>query len=389
MKIVVGGVISLPPFSPGTAWDRLHYLLGFQSLGHEVCFVEEVEPEWCVDSSGRACRFEDSVNRARFCATMREFGLLSNACQLYNAGEATAGLRLESLVEWLEGAELLVNISGHLKADVVLGAVKLRMYLDQDPVYTQLWQSEYGSDIGLENHDLLFTVGQNIGTRESPVPDCGLTWHHCLPPVALEGWPYAFASASRPFTTVASWGRYEDLHYRGDSYSSKRTEFSRFAELPKVLDQELELSLAAANDDDPDVVRLREGGWTVRDSEGLGSLVGYRSYIARSRAEIGIAKGAYVKGRAGWLGDRSAHYLASGKPVLAQSTGLERSLPTGQGLVTFTDVDEAVAGIREINRDYESHCRAARELAETFLDARKVLASMLETADSYGPATRL
>jgi hypothetical protein len=388
MKIVVGGVISLPPFSPGTAWDRLHYLLGFQSLGHEVCFIEEVEPDWCVDGNGHPCEFERSVNRARFCATMREFGLLSNACQLYNAGEATAGLGLESLIGWLEGADLLVNISGHLKADFILGAVKRRLYLDQDPVYTQLWRSEYGAELGLDDHDVLFTVGMNIGTPQSPIPDCGLTWHHCLPPVVLEHWPYASASSSRPFTTVASWGRYEDLYYRADSYRSKRAEFRRFAELPQLLEQELELTLAGAGDDDPDIVRLREGGWTVKDSAGLDSLAGYRSYIARSRAEIGIAKGAYVMGRAGWLGDRSAHYLASGRPVLAQSTGLERSLPTGQGLLTFTDVDEAEAGIREINRDYESHCRAARELAETFLDARRVLASMLETADSYGAATR-
>jgi hypothetical protein len=388
MKIVVGGVLSLPPFSPGTAWDRLHYLLGFHSLGHEVCFVEEVEPEWCIDSSGRACRFEDSVNRARFCATMREFGLLSNACQLYNAGEATAGLSLESLVEWLGGADLLVNVSGHVKTDFVLGAVKRRLYLDQDPVYTQLWQSQYGAELGLDDHDVLFTVGLNIGTQGSPIPDCGRRWHHCLPPVVLEHWPYHVACSDARFTTVASWGRYEDLSYRGRSYRSKRDEFRRLAELPAMVEQELELALREIPDHDADVDLLRKGGWTVRDAGELADLAGYRTYISRSRAEIGIAKGAYVEGNAGWLGDRSAHYLASGKPVLAQSTGLEHSLPTGRGLLTFSDVEEAAAGIREINGEYEEHCRAARSLAERFFDARKVLASMLEVALSPSVVAR-
>jgi hypothetical protein len=388
MKIVVGGAISLPPFSPGTAWDRLHYVLGFLALGHDVRFVEEVEPDWCADPSGRPCGFEQSVNRARFCATMEELGLLGRACQLYDGGRATAGLGLESLMEFLEGADLLVNISGHVRTELVLGAVKVRLYLDQDPVYTQLWRSQYGADLGLENHDLVFTVGGNIGTRHSPMPDCGLTWHHCLPPVLLEHWPYRFTPASKRFTTVASWGRYEDLSYRGDPYRSKREQFRRFAELPERVEQELEVALGAVADADPDVGRLREAGWTVREAAELAGLSSYRTYIARSRAEIGIAKDAYVKGRSGWIGDRSACYLASGKPVLAQSTGQERLLPSGEGLVTFTDIDQAVAGVREINRDYEAHARAARELAEQFLDARKVLASMLETAAPRGVAIR-
>jgi hypothetical protein len=387
VKIVVGGVVSLPPFSPGTAWDRLHYVLGFKALGHDVCFLEEVEPGWCVDGSGRPCGFTSSVNRARFCAMMEEFDLLSTACQLYDGGEATAGLDLGSLMEWLEGADLLVNISGHVKTQFVLSAVKLRLYLDQDPVYTQLWRSEYGADLSLEDHDVLFTVGTNVGTRHSPIPDCGLRWHHCLPPVALEHWNFRVDPTSRRFTTVASWGRYEDLLYRGDSYNSKRDEFRRFGELPHRAEQELEVVLRDIPDSDPDVDLLREGGWIVEDGAELGSLSSYRGYIARSRGEIGIAKGAYVTGRAGWLGDRSAHYLASGKPVLAQSTGLERSLPTGQGLLTFGDIDEAAAGICEINRNYEAHCKAARALAERFLDARKVLASMLETAVSQRVAS--
>jgi hypothetical protein len=209
-----------------------------------------------------------------------------------------------------------------------------------------------------------------------------------LPPVVLEQWPYSIDSSSRRFTTVASWGRYEDLMYRGDSYQSKREEFRRFATLPSRIEEGMEVALGGVPDHDADRRGLSDAGWTVRNAAELASLSSYRAYIAGSRAEIGIAKGAYVRGCAGWIGDRSSHYLASGKPVLAQSTGLERSLPTGHGLLTFGDIDEAVAGVQEINRDYDAHCRAARGLAERYLDARKVLGSMLETAVSHSVATR-
>src|SRR5213593_3399766 len=75
MKIIIGGVISLPPYSPGTAWHWLQYALGFQKLGHEVFFIEEVRPEWCVDAHGHPCSFRDSVNRDLFRATVEPFGL--------------------------------------------------------------------------------------------------------------------------------------------------------------------------------------------------------------------------------------------------------------------------------------------------------------------------
>ena len=127
------------------------------------------------------------------------------------------------------------------------------------------------------------------------------------------------------------------------------------------------------------ITLLREKGWFVSNASQIGNLSGYQGYISRSRAEIGIAKNAYVKGRSGWFSDRAAHYLASGRPVLAQATGFEEHLPTGRGLLSFETLDDAAAGVEEIDRDYKSHCRAAREFAEEYLDYRKLLPKMLET----------
>lgn len=378
MRILLGAMISLPPYSPGNAWNRLHYALGFRELGHEVYFLEEVGPGACLDRQGRQCAFEHSVNRELFRSTMDRFGLMERACLIYNGGEATFGLSLGAAAAAAKEADLLLNISGHVRADPVLANVRRRVYLDQDPVYTQLWHAEYGKAFNFANHDVYFSVGLNIGTAHTAIPDCGIPWRHTLPPVVLDHWPVRSDPSCGRFTTVASLGRYSDLCYRGEWYRSKQDELRRFAELPRRAGQEFEIALKGYDEDDANLRLLRDNGWRLLDASRIADLSGYQEYIARSQAEIGLTKNAYVKGCSGWFSDRSAAYLASGKPVLAQSTGLERCLPTGRGFLTFRDMEEAVAGVERIDRDYGAHCRAAREFAEEYFDYRKVLPRMLE-----------
>ena len=378
MKIIIGSVISIPPYSPGTAWNWMHHAIGFRRLGHDVYYLEEVEPPWCLDSYGKPCRFEDSVNRRLFQATMERFGFMDRACQVYHGGEATFGLSLDSLAALCQQADLLLNISGHVKMDLVLGSVRRRVYMDQDPVYTQLWLTEYGKDLNFEAHDAFLTVGLNIGTPHTPIPAGGVEWHHALPPVVLDCWPAPPAPAAGRFTTIASWAGLRDLCYRGEWYRSKEEEFKRFAGLPGKVNQEFEVALRRHSPDDEGVRLLSANGWILTESSRITDLSGYQDYLAQSRAEIGIAKNAYVKGRSGWFSDRTAHYLANGRPALVQATGFERHLPTGRGLLTFGSVEEAVVGVERINCDYEAHCRAAREIAEEYFDYRKVLPKMLE-----------
>jgi hypothetical protein len=379
LKIVIGSVFSLPPFSPGMAWNWLGLTCGLRALGHEVYFVEEVEPGWCRDGAGRSVSYEQSVNRARFGEAMERFDLLSRACQIYDGGSATAGLSIHELETALSGADLLINVSGHVKSELVLGSVARRAYFDQDPVFTQLWLAEYGVKLNFEPDDFLVTVGLNIGTPHTAVPDGGLTWHPCLPAVALEHWPTNAPREGGRFTTIASFGSYAELEFHGSWYGTKRDEFVRLARLPTMVEQEFEVALKAPAGD-VDIELLRDHRWHLVEATGLDSLTAYQQYIAESRAEIGIAKNAYVKGNSGWFSDRAAHYLASGKPVLAESTGFERCLPTDEGLITFRSAEEAAEGIARINADYARHCRAARAFAEEFLDYRKVLPPMIEGA---------
>jgi hypothetical protein len=378
MKIIIGSVISIVPYSPGMAWNWMHHAVGLQRLGHDVYYLEEVDPRWCVDSSGKPCRFEDSVNRRLFQSIMERFDFMDKACQVYNRGEVTSGLSLHALETVCQGADLLLNISGHVKLDLVLGNVRRRVYVDQDPVYTQLWLAEYGKDLNFGAHDAFLTVGLNIGTPHTHIPTGGVEWHHALPPVVLDYWPTAPGPAAGRFTTIASWNGFRDLCYRGEWYRSKEEEFKRFAGLPGQVNQEFEAALRRHGPEDEGVRLLRANGWVLTESSEINDLLAYQNYIARSRAEIGIAKNSYIKGRSGWFSDRTAHYLASGRPALVQSTGIERYLPTGVGLLSFNTMEEAIAGVERINADYQAHCRVAREIAEEYLDYRKVLPRMLE-----------
>ena len=380
LRIIVGAALCPVPFSPGMAWDRMDLVSGLRALGHDVLFVEEIEDTWLTDELGRPSPYEHSANRRRFLEIAAEFGLGGRACQLLRGSMTTAGIALDELVQFGRSADLLINVSGHVQTAAVLEGPRVRAYVDQDPVYTQLWSVTYNKDLGFANHDVFFTVGLNIGTDRSPIPSAGIAWHHLLPGVMLDHWPTTDTPAGASLTTVASWTGYGDVEHQGIWYRSKYAEFERFARLPRRVRPSLEVLLKPFGGEDDGIRLLRDNGWHVVLNGGEGDMDTYRRYIAGSIGEIGIAKHAYVEGRSGWFSDRSARYLASGRPVVAQATGFEDVLPVGAGLLAFRDEDEAVAAIAEIDRNHRRHAIAAREFAAAYLDHRSVLPRLLEVA---------
>ena len=378
MTILVGSVISRYPCVPGSVLNRLNFIAGLQRLGHEVYFVEEIGADACVNARGGPCPYEESANRDLFLELMAQFGLGERACQVFAGGEQTAGLTLKELLNNTKDA-LLINMSGHVTLESILTNAARRVYVDQDPVYTQLWRSEYDVDLNFDAHDVFFSVGLNIGTKHSPIPDAGVTWQPLLPVIVPELWSDADKASSETgrFTTIASWGGYGDLEYNGEWYGAKHEMFTAYAELPKLSGHPFEVALKSYRDEDEGIQALRRSGWCISSAKDLTSLDRYKRFISNSRAEIGIAKTAYVKGNSGWFSDRAAHYLASGRPVLAQSTGFERVLPTGEGVVAFETSADAAVGADLISTEYDKHAKAARAFAGEYLDYRKVLPEML------------
>lgn len=345
-------------------WLNLHYLAGLRALG--------VEGFW-LDIAGKA---DDGLIR-QFQGRCEQFGFGDHWVVL-REGKQVFGMTERQLAALCGDCDLLVNLCGALKDHELLRRIRRRAYFDLDPGFTQIWAQQW--DMDLSKHNLFFTVGLNVGQSGFSIPTRELNWQTFLPPVALEYWPVQTESPARPFTTIGQW-RGQEAVWKGEYYGPKREEFLRFIELPGRTTQAIELALLIHESETEDVATLRENGWgMVNPHEAARGLDGFRKYIQQSRGEFSVAKSGYVESRSGWFSDRTVCYLASGRPALVQDTGFGKAIPTGKGLLTFSSLEEAVAGFEAINADYAGHCAAARKLAENRFDAAKVLQSILERA---------
>ena len=376
--IIVAGSLAQRPEIGGHTWVFLQYLLGFRRLGYDVLFLDRLEPEMCVDADGERTALSSSVNLSYLAQVMERFGLGQRWSLLYDGGSEVVGRSRPEVVDTARRSALLLNVMGFLDDEEILAAAPLRAFLDIDPGFGQIWKALGLHDL-FRGHDRFLTVGGRIGSADCEVPTVGLDWIPIKPPVELTEWPTQRDRGSR-FTSVASWrGAFGPLQYEGRTLGLRVHEFRRFFELPgrTPVDHELALDIHEAETDD--LSALRSHGWELADPRRVaGDPWSYRDYVQRSAAELMVAKNLYVETRSGWFSDRSACYLASGRPVLAQDTGFEGLLPTGEGLITFTTLEEAAAGVEAINRDYERHSRAARQIAEEHLATERVLPPLLE-----------
>jgi hypothetical protein len=381
--IVVSGALANKPFNGGEAWVRLNWILGFQRLGCEVYFVEQIDRGACVDDAGTGVPFTKSINLAYFRHVIEQFGLTDRAVLIYQDGEAIYGLDEPALFSVAKNADLLVNISGHLTWEPLLHCFQHKIYIDIDPGFTQFWHADPASDFQLRDHDAYFTIGENIGAADCPIPTGGIAWKQTRQPVVLEQWPVCTEiSAGRKrerFTTIASWrGGYGPVYVGDKVYGLKVHEFRNFVALPQHSPYTFEIALQIHPNDHKDLVLLQSHGWQIVDPTSVAfDPFAFRHYIQRSAAEFSVAQSIYVETNSGWFSDRSVRYLASGKPALVQDTDFSRNYPVGEGLIPFRTMEEAIGGAEAIVRDYERHARAARALAESCFDSDKVLMCLL------------
>ena len=375
MTILVSGMIAADPGQGGATWAVLQYVLGFARLGHEVFFVEPI-PQASLRPGGTT--LPASENAAYFSAVTDEFGLRKNSALLLAGTQETVGLPYAELRRIANRTDVIFNISGMLTDPALLAPIPRRVYLDLDPAFIQLWQSECGIDMRFDAHTHFATIGLAIGTDGCPVPDCGRRWVKTLQPVVLDEWTAAREVETDALTTVASWRGYGSVEFRGEHYGQKAHSLRAFFELPRRTREKFSPALGIHPGEKNDLEALSENGWRLLDPAKVAPTpADYRRFVRGSKAEFGIAKSGYARSRCGWFSDRSACYLASGRPVLAQQTGFGRWLPTGEGLFAFETIDDVLAGIDAINADYARHARAARSIAEEYFDSAKVLPSLL------------
>jgi hypothetical protein len=359
-RILVAGALANKPGYGGEAWVRLSYVLGFRALGLETSFVEEIE-----EPSDEAVDY--------FAEVVERFGIAASAALVDSDGEPLYG-------EPPESADLLVNVSGNLRCERLLGRARRRAYVDIDPGFTQIWKAQ--GLLSVDGHDVYFTIGENIGRPDCSIPTSGMDWRPTRPPVVLSDWPVAASVVHDRFTTVASWrGGYGSLEFEGTRYGAKVHEFRKFVELPGRAPGTFEVALDIHPAEKSDLALLREHGWELVDPRQVArDPLTFREYVQGSGAEFSVAQGIYVETGSGWFSDRTVRYLASGKPALVQDTGFRRTVPAGEGLLAFRTLDEAAAGAGEIAGEYERHSLAARRLAEEEFDSDRVLTRLLEDA---------
>lgn len=372
--VVVAGALANKAGSGGEAWVRLSWVLGLEDLGLEVRFVEQLAEASCTDAAGAPADPSDSVQAAWFRTVVQEFGLGGRATLLIG-DDAVVGPPLDDVAA-VAGSAVLVNISGHLHHPGLMPLFRSRVYVDIDPGFTQIWHAHGLLGTTLETHDRHMTIGENIGTAVCSIPTSGFRWRPVRQPVRLADWPITAppSDASR-FTTVSSWRPpFGPLEYEGRTYGLKLHEFRRLVDLPKRAPATFEIALDIHPGDAADRRLLLDHGWRLTDPRAVAGTPGaFRSYVQGSAAEFSVAQGVYVDTCSGWFSDRTVRYLASGRPALVQDTGFGRSLPVGTGLVAFTTMAEAEAGVAAIIGDYEGHATAAREIAERHFAAEKVL----------------
>jgi hypothetical protein len=379
LRIVVGGGIARNPVATaGYTWAFLQYVLGLRRLGHQVLYVEQLAAADCIDDQWRPVPFAASANVRLAHALADRFALHDQFALLHEDGQH-AGPSAAEVAAWADGADLVVNLSGRLHRPEVLHAARRRVYVDLDPGFTQIWQARYGADMNLAGHDAYASVGLNLGTADCPVPTLGLPWRPLLPPVVLDHWTPAGVPGDA-YTTVADWRGYAPVEWDGVWYKQKSDEFLRLLELPSRVSRPLEICLAI-HPDEPDLPRLLGAGWRLADPRlHAADVDAYRDYVHGSRGELSVAKHGYVVGRTGWFSDRTACYLAAGRPAVVQDTGLAAHLPLGEGLLVFDDLEQAASALHRVDGDWDMHARAARALAERYLDSDRVLNELLDLA---------
>jgi hypothetical protein len=375
-RIAVGSWMVRYPLGGNLSWT-LQWLVGLQRLGHDVYLVEKSGySNSCFDPSLNIMSDDCSFGSRAVDGLLRRFDLHHRWCYVDAAG-TYHGLTRTKAEEICRTTNVFLDIGSHGTWLDEMVRVPVRVLIDGEPGTTQMkMELQRRAGLTLHEYNYYYTNGANVGTPHSTAPTAGRTWRSVFNPVVVDLFRPSNPSARRAaFTTVMNWQAHEPLHFDGRVFGQKDVEFAKFLDLPQRTSCPLEV---AASGRVP-TQQLTQAGWHLRNGQEVSATYdGYLAYISESAGEFSVCKHVYVATRTGWFSDRSAAYLASGRPVVLQDTGFSAHLPCGKGLFAVNTVDEAAAAIDDVKSDYRRHCNWAREIAREHLDAGVVLAKLLE-----------
>ncbi len=379
-RIVVLGTLASDPYA-GMAWMHMQIAVGLRRLGHDVYYFETTS-SWPYDP----------IRRSRVCDSGYALAYLAEVAESFGLGDRWAYRRSYSDKEWfglsraqaedlLAHADAVLNVAGATRlAEEGLKVGRL-VYFGTDPVYHEVALVQGNDDIRtlIEEHDEFVTYGENIGSPECPIPGFPRIRSKTRQPVLLDLWQ-AGPPSKKEFTTVCNWKQEgHDIEYQGEPYYwSKHREFLKFIELPRRIDQPIELAMGLANLSSAERRMLESNSWRLADAHAFTTDPWlYRDYVQASRGEFTVSKDQNVRLRSGWFSERSACYLAAGRPVITQDTGFTKFLPTGEGLFAFRTMDDILGAFDAISSNYEKHSQGARAIAEEYFRAESVLARLI------------
>ncbi len=387
LRIVVTGLAATFPLG-GPFWDYLQYVLGFMRLGHDVMYIEDTG-RWCYEPRLQTF-IESGAQNAVYLA--RELARLSPRMTerwfFRDATGASWGQYWQRVVEFCRSADLFVHISGSCNMREEYFAARRVVFIDSDPMYTQAIIPEYVAGrisdpdllyrMGmLFKHDVFLTFAENILQPDCKVPRELFNWAPTRQPIVMDQFKdqVPLSARRRVFTTVMSWDpREQGPTVNGVTYSGKSGEFLQFIDLPRRTPAAFEIAMSGR----PPHEQLVQAGWKLIDGyQASADPWRYRQYLANSYGEWSVAKNAYVRSRSGWFSCRTACYLALGVPAVVQDTGFGCAVPTGDGVLKFSTLDEACEAIEAVLANPQHHAQAAYEIAREYFDSDKVLSRLV------------
>ncbi len=389
LRIIVGGNIGLYP-TGGATWDYIQYPLGLKMLGHDVYYIEDTRQYPIFQKDKRA--WDDATECIVYLEkVMSAFGFKDRWAYRDIASGKSYGMSEDKIRKLCSSADLFINISCSTFLRDEYLKIPSRILIDSDPMFTQIQYAKelageeeakyWNTKMMIENHNYLFTFGENISSEDCKIPTFDFKWHTTRQPICLNEWENNITIKKGPLTSIMNWSGRNKIIYGNNQWGQKDVEFEKYKTIPHQMPENqfeivINKPLNSESIYNPEV--LQSLGWKLLSpDDAVANTEDYRKYIINSCAEFSIAKETYVKSNSGWFSCRSACYLAAGRPVITEETGWSKYIPSGSGLFAFDSEKKAVEAINTINSDLKKHSAAAKEVAKEYFDSNVVLTNML------------